>query len=892
MKKLLFTIFYSVLLFLSQTANAQSIFISTSTELHKTYLGSCNSTLVGSFAPVTGMLDLAFNPNGNLYGITANDFYQIDTLTGAATYLGTHGTGVTALTSDNNGNIYAATSSGNFYSLNPTNGAPLLLGVMATGAAGDLAFFDGNLYLADVTGELFRVDPLNPAGGASIGIMNLGSGGLPYGLISTGTTCQVTQFLAGGNGSLFTVNPNNAQTTLVCNLGLSITGLSSPNDYLASDCTLQIDLDFNDNSGALDHDFFGDTVCTASVDVVDSDVFVYAPNTIDSITISISGGVLDGANEILTLAAAGNLTINGSGTANITLVNNGTADYYNYQDALLAMQYQNTSSIPSFGQRQITFLAYSGTDVSTVSTTSFYLLSQDNLQLDLGNDSTLCLGNTLTLDAISPSAIDYLWNDNSTNPQLTVSQSGTYIATISNFCGALSDTINVIFEPLPTVDLGNDTIICAGETLTLDATHPLATVYNWQNSSTNPVLSVNQTGLYIVEVGSSCGQDVDSIDVFVYTSNLSLDLGLDTLFCSGDTILLDATTPFASTYSWNNGSSDPTLNVTQGGTYIVTVTDICNFTITDTIVFTNFVSQLNVDLGNDTVLCSGDLKLLDVTQPTVISYTWQDGTDNSSFPVTTEGLYSVVLTDLCGAVSDSIYVDYILPPTLELGEDTIVCNGRAVVLTAYDPNVDSYTWQDGSTLSSFIATTRGTYRVISSNACATIEDSIKISYADDALYFPFPKDRFICDGDTVWLGTLDDNVTYEWNTGSTEQVIQVWEYGTYSATISNGCIDIVETIEVQPSDACCPVFMPDAFSPNNDSYNDGYQAFTACPLNDFELVIFDRWGTVLFRSTDQNQAWDGTYNGKALSPGVFIWKVVYNDGKFDHSESGSLTLVR
>lgn len=890
MKKLTFTITCLALL-IGQYAKAQSIFISTLDELHKTTLGNCNTVLVGSFAPVTGMLDLAFHPNGNLYGITANDFYQIDTTTGTATYIGTHGTGVTALTSDNNGNMYAATSGGNFFTMNVTTGLATLIGVMGTGAAGDLAFFDGNLYLADVNGELFQVNPTNPAGGGSIGIMNIGNG-VPYGLISTGTTCQVTQFLAGGNGSIFFVNPNNAQTTLLCTNGLNITGLSSPTDYLASDCTLQIDLDYNDNSGALIHDFDADTTCTPALSIVDNDVFVYSPNTIDSITVSISNGVLDGAAEVLTLSNANNLTVNGSGTGSITLVNNGGADYFDYQNALLAMQYQNTAAIPSFGQRQISFAAHSGPDVSPVSTTTFYLLSVDNLQINLGSDTSLCVGNTLTLDAAAPSAIAYVWNDNSTNTTLSVSQTNQYFATATNYCGSKSDTIMVTFQSLPELNLGNDTAICVGQTLNFDVTDNIATTYNWQDGTTSPIYSINQTGLYYVELGSLCGAVIDSINVFVYTSNLNVDLGFDTLICPNESRLLDATTPFVSSYLWNNGSTNAALTVTQGGFYAVTITDICNVSLSDTIILTDFISELSVELGNDTTLCEGELKLIDVTQPTAITYTWSDGSSNSTLAITSEGLYGVVITDLCGQVEDSIYVNYIQPPVLDLGEDTTLCEGRVLVLDAYDENVETYIWQDGSTATSLIVAEEGVYKVVVENDCAILEDSVEVSFASDVLSLPFPKNHFICEGDSVWIGVSNDDVTYEWNTGSTNQIIRVWELGTYTATISNGCVEITESIELIQSDACCKVFMPDAFTPNADANNDTYKAYTSCALTDFELLIFDRWGTVVFHSTNQNEGWDGTVNGQALSTGVFVYKLSYNDGNFEHLESGSLTLIR
>ena len=898
MKNIIFTVLCVAFLFANQTLNAQSIFISTNNDLHKVYLGNCNSILVGSFAPVTGMLDLAFNPNGNLYGITSNDFYQIDTITGAATYIGTHNSGVTALTSDNNGNVYAATSSGNLYTINVTTGAATLIGVMAAGAAGDLAFFNGELYLADVAGELFRVDPLNPAGGASIGILNVGNGQLPYGLIATGATCQITQFLAGGNGSLFTINPANAQTNLICALGLSITGLSSPDDYLASDCTLQIDLDYNNSSGALVNHYDADTSCIATLDIVDSDVFVYSPNAIDSITVSISNGLLDGTNETLTLTSTiNNITTTGNGTANVTLIKTGSADYFDFQDALLAMEYQNTSAIPSFGQRQISFLAYSGTEVSPVSVTTLYLLSQNNLSvLDLGNDTTLCQGQTLTLSANTPSAITYLWDNNPTNntAAFSTTTNGTYFVEVSNYCGSSSDTIIATFDPLPIIDLGNDTTICNGEVLNLAITDPLAISYSWQNGSTNPTFAISQTGLYVAEISSNCGTVSDSIDVLVYTSNLNLILGSDFILCPGDTQTLDITTPYVDTYSWSTGSNDAILDVTQGGIYIAEIIDICDFTDSDTIEYTLFASQIAVELGNDTILCTSEQLSFDVSQPTALSYTWQDGSTNTTFTVRSEGNYGVTIVDYCTSIFDSISVDYIEAPVLELGNDTTLCRGRLLVLDAYDENTSDYLWQDGSINPQFVVEQTGVYQVIISNACATVEDSIDIKYTDDVLSLIYHNDIFICDGESAWIGKNFENegLTYKWNTGQTAPVIKVSEYGDYLVTVSNGCIERSKVIQVQESESCCKVFLPDAFTPNNDRNNDLYKAYTSCTLSSFELVIFDRWGTILYRSTNQDNGWDGTYNGKELSTGVFIWKIIYNDGKFDHTDSGSLTLIK
>ncbi len=129
--------------------------------------------------------------------------------------------------------------------------------------------------------------------------------------------------------------------------------------------------------------------------------------------------------------------------------------------------------------------------------------------LDLGNDTTLCQGETLILDATTTYA-SYIWQDNSTNPTFNVTQQGTYWVQITDSCGSTTDTINVSYYPLLTLDLGNDTTICQGETLILDATTTNAS-YIWQDNSTNPTFNVTQQGTYWVEVTVNNCSTTDSI---------------------------------------------------------------------------------------------------------------------------------------------------------------------------------------------------------------------------------------------------------------------------------------------------------------------------------------------------------------------------------------------
>ncbi|MCW8898750.1 MAG: hypothetical protein OQJ96_13190, partial [Flavobacteriales bacterium] len=129
--------------------------------------------------------------------------------------------------------------------------------------------------------------------------------------------------------------------------------------------------------------------------------------------------------------------------------------------------------------------------------------SSNTTNLNLGNDTTLCQGDTLILDATTPNAT-YLWQDNTTNPTFSVTQQGSYWVQVTvNNC-TTTDVINITYNPSPSINLGNDTTLCQGEILLLDATLPNAT-YLWQDNTTNPTFNVTQQGVYWVQVTNSCG---------------------------------------------------------------------------------------------------------------------------------------------------------------------------------------------------------------------------------------------------------------------------------------------------------------------------------------------------------------------------------------------------
>ncbi len=98
----------------------------------------------------------------------------------------------------------------------------------------------------------------------------------------------------------------------------------------------------------------------------------------------------------------------------------------------------------------------------------------------------------------------------------------------------------------------------------------------------------------------------------------------------------------------------------------------------------------------------------------------------------------------------------------------------------------------------------------------------------------------------------------------------------------------------------CGVFAPNAFTPNRDNTNDlfGVVVSEACEMVTYQLRVFDRYGRLVFESSDPRDRWDGNYNGRAMKEGTYLWQLnatyVDPDGtnQVRLSEQGSVVLIR
>ncbi|MFA5782318.1 MAG: gliding motility-associated C-terminal domain-containing protein, partial [Bacteroidales bacterium] len=239
--------------------------------------------------------------------------------------------------------------------------------------------------------------------------------------------------------------------------------------------------------------------------------------------------------------------------------------------------------------------------------TTFHITVINTPEVNLGNDTSVCDGTTLTLDAGNPNADAYLWSTGATSQQFIVNTTGTYIAEVTNTDGGAlqckdSDTITVKVFPVPLVNLGTDT--CTETGIVLDAGPGGAGyIYNWSNGASTQTINVSSTGIYFVEVQSGIGSpcfDKDTINIKVIPHPV-VDLGPDTTICIQRSVILTATQSNETsefTYVWNHGGYN-TSSVEFSpngipGPHIVSVVKTGCTTATDTVIVTGKLCDVTV----------------------------------------------------------------------------------------------------------------------------------------------------------------------------------------------------------------------------------------------------------------------------------------------------------
>lgn len=226
-----------------------------------------------------------------------------------------------------------------------------------------------------------------------------------------------------------------------------------------------------------------------------------------------------------------------------------------------------------------------------------------------------------------------------------------------------------------------------------------------------------------------------------------------------------------------------------------------------------------------------------------------------------------------------------------LGADTASCNALTLQIGVEEIFGVNYLWNTGFTGSKITTSGFGQYWLeIEQNGCK-LRDTINVTSLPKPVV-DLGKDTGICRSKPVVLITQSSNYdSYLWSTGATTPSILVNETGTYHVTVSKNSCVASDTIQVIPGD--CDVYIPSAFTPNNDNLNETFGVVENASLQYFSLEIFSKWGELIFKSNDITKKWDGTFRGKKMPNGSYVWILNYTNirgRKF--YDQGTVMLIR
>lgn len=438
------------------------------------------------------------------------------------------------------------------------------------------------------------------------------------------------------------------------------------------------------------------------------------------------------------------------------------------------------------------------------------------------------------------------------------------------------------------LNLGRDTAICKGDSLVLKIKDSNSSL-KWNGTIKQATFTVKDSGEYSAEMSTSCGIARDTIKVLV-KKGPPLELGPNDTICSGSSVILGQSDTSQTKYRWQDGSTLSVFIADKPGLYFVKASN--SYCSSSDSIRIYFHTKPELKLGNDTVICS-TMPLWLKSKP-VKKVIWQNQFHDTVYTVSKAGLYFAELRHECDTVYDSINIDLEFPPRVRLGNDTAICSGNKVILTVSGSN-GTIRWPDNSSDTFYVVDKTGKYTVSISNRCGSDSDDVNI----EVTFFEPVKisgDTLLCLNKTMRLNLWAPGVKYLWQDGSTMPYYTIESPGFYKVIRSKGNCYTADSFIVSYTDVPCECFihLPDAFSPNDDGSNDVFGPVSNCPMLEYTLMIYNRWGELLFISDELNKTWNGLYRNEDVQMDVYMYKLVWKDPYtgITRNTAGTTTLLR
>lgn len=401
-------------------------------------------------------------------------------------------------------------------------------------------------------------------------------------------------------------------------------------------------------------------------------------------------------------------------------------------------------------------------------------------------NTIICQGASTTFDA-GAGYSNYQWTPPGSGQTISAAIAGGYTVTVTdaNGCtGSASTTLTV--NPLPTPSITGNTVICQGQSTTLDA-GPGFTSYLWSGGGSSQTANVSTSANYIVTVTDANGctatastpVTVNPLPTPSITGNLNI--------CQGTSTTLDAG-PGYSSYQWSGNIISQTVSTSNAGSYTVTVTDIngCSGSASVSVVVNALPTP---SITGNTAICQGATTILDAGAG-YSSYQWNPSGNTQTVNVGTAGNYSVTVTDAngCTASASTALTVNTASANITAQGPTTFCQGDNVTLTANGGS--NYLWSNNETTQNITVNNSGTYTVTvtATNGCTAISTPLATTVSIPVATATAQGPTTLCPGDNVTI-TANSGSSYLWSTSETTQTINVSQAGNYSVTVTNsiGC---------------------------------------------------------------------------------------------------------
>jgi gliding motility-associated-like protein len=318
----------------------------------------------------------------------------------------------------------------------------------------------------------------------------------------------------------------------------------------------------------------------------------------------------------------------------------------------------------------------------------------------------------------------------------------------------------------------------------------------------------------------------------------------------------------------------------------------------------NVFNPLPVSIQHKNIFCEGDTIVL-TNLAKAINYQWTGpngfiSTNDSIiiFPaaVNNSGTYSLTTITDGGCVTNGSATVSVIENklTVDLPDTTtLLCDNATITFTAGNPFITKWQWSTGALSESITVQNTGMYWVkVQDIACTAADTTFVRTNRTPAVNFG--KDTTVCFGEELLLNVFDPAAEfYLWNDNATDTVRLITTSGLYEVTLANECGQASDDIAVTVDENCAnQVFVPTAFTPNNDGRNDVLRARAYFPISNFSFNIYNRWGQLIFSTANINEGWDGKINAATATPGVYIWQLSYKRKETAYKQKGTTVLIR